>query len=468
MAYRTINPATGLEEQRFESLSDTDLAALLAESHKCYQADWRRRPVAERAAMLKRAASIMRDEKQRLAETMSREMGKLLAHGYGEIMLSAAILDYYADMAPEFLIPRAVPGAPGAMLHPLPLGVLLAVEPWNFPYFQLARVVGPQLMAGNVILAKHASNVPQCALAFEDILRRAGVPAGAYANIFATREQIDFLIDDARVRGVTLTGSEAAGAAVAERAAHNLKKSVLELGGSDPMIVLEDAPFEATVLNALVGKMNNCGQSCVATKRMIVVGEERGRRFLAAMKDGMGSLVAGDPLDPATTLAPVPSQAALEGLLGQIKAATDAGASLALGGHQIDRPGYYLEPTILTDIASDNPAYRQEIFGPVLAFYVVPDEAAAIGLANATPFGLGGSVFTADIERGQGVALAIESGMAFVNGPTWSTPQMPFGGVGNSGYGRELGELGFREFLNWKLVATSPAGSPPPGASAAA
>jgi succinate-semialdehyde dehydrogenase/glutarate-semialdehyde dehydrogenase len=298
------------------------------------------------------------------------------------------------------------------------------------------------------------------------VLRRAGVPAGAYVNIFATTDQVGTIIDDPRIRGVTLTGSEKAGATVAERAARNLKKSVLELGGSDPMIVLEDAPFDTTVLNAMVGRMNNTGQSCVATKRMIVVGEERGRQFLEAMTAAMASLTPGDPLDASTTLGPVSSEGALQGLLKQVEAARTGGATVALGGARIDRPGSYLQATILTDITPDNPVYRQELFGPVLSFYVVSDEAAAIALANDVPFGLGGSVFTADLERGKRVALAIESGMAFVNSPTWSTPQMPFGGVKNSGYGRELSQLGFGEFVNWKLLAVAPAGSPPPGAEA--
>lgn len=467
MAYRTTNPASGVVEKSFDTISDAELAALLDETERCFRTDWPLRPAADRAAILKKAAAIIRDEQNALAAIMTRDMGKLISHGIGELLLSAAILDYYADTAGEFLQPRTLPGAPGATLHPQPLGALLAVEPWNFPFFQLARVAGPQLMVGNVIVAKHASNVPQCALAFEDVLRRAGVPAGAYANLFASTDQVRTIIDDPRIRGVTLTGSEKAGATVAERAARNLKKSVLELGGSDALIVLEDAPFEATVANALVGKMNNMGQSCVATKRMIVVGEERGALFLAAIKAGMTSLRPGDPLDPETTLAPVSSEGALEGLLKQIEMAKAAGATVALGGHRIDRPGSYLAPTILTDINRDNPVYAQEIFGPVLSFYVVADEAAAIALANDVPFGLGGSVFTADLERGERVALALESGMAFVNNPTWSTPQMPFGGIKNSGYGRELSQLGFGEFVNWKLVAVSPAGALPPGADAA-
>ncbi|UYY58065.1 NAD-dependent succinate-semialdehyde dehydrogenase [Sphingomonas sp. S2-65] len=467
MAYRTTNPATGKVEKSFESITDDALAAILDETARCYRDDWPHRAVSERAAILKRAAKIIREEQQVLAETMSRDMGKLVPQAIGELQLSAAILDYYADTAADFLAPKPLPDAPGATLHAQPLGILLAVEPWNFPFFQLARVAGPQLMVGNVVVAKHASNVPACALAFEDVMRRAGVPAGAYANLFVTTDQIGAIIDDPRVRGVTLTGSEKAGASVAERAARNLKKSVLELGGSDPMIVLEDAPVEATVLNAMVGKMNNTGQSCVATKRMIVVGEERGKLFLEAMKAAMGSLKPGDPLDPKTSLGPVSSEGALQGLLKQIEEAKAAGAEIALGGSRIDRTGSYLEPTILANIGKDNPVYSQEIFGPVLSFYVVPDEAAAVALANDVPFGLGGSVFTGDLKRGERVALAIESGMAFVNNPTWSTPQMPFGGIKNSGYGRELSQLGFGEFVNWKLVAVSPPGALPPGADAA-
>jgi succinate-semialdehyde dehydrogenase/glutarate-semialdehyde dehydrogenase len=463
MAYKTTNPATGLVTESFDNISDGALAASLDELERGFRKDWPLRPIAERSRIVARAAQIIRDDMQRLAEIISRDMGKLVSHAVGELTLSAAIMDYYAETAEQFLQPKELPGAPGAKLHALPLGIILAVEPWNFPFFQLARVAGPQLMVGNVIVAKHASNVPQCALAFEDVLRRAGVPEGAYVNVFASTDQVSTIIDDPRVRGVTLTGSEKAGAIVAERAARNLKKSVLELGGSDPLIVLEDAPFEATVLNAMVGKMNNAGQSCVATKRMIVVGKERGEKFLAAMKSAMASLKPGDPLDPSTTLAPVSSEGALKGLLEQIDVARNAGAEIALGGKRIDRPGSFLEPTIITNITPENPVYKQEIFGPVLSFYVVADEAAAIKLANDVPFGLGSSIFTSDLEHGERLALEIESGMTFVNNPTWSTPQMPFGGVKNSGYGRELSQLGFGEFVNWKLVAISKAGALAPG-----
>lgn len=467
MAYQTTNPATGMVEKSFEEISDAELELTLAAAHQCYTDDWRHRPVADRATIIAKAVSLMRAESDRLAALIVREMGKLFDQAAGEVALSADILDYYASRAAEYLTPKEIPEKPGATVHTLPIGVLLAVEPWNFPYYQLARVVGPQLMVGNTLIVKHASSVPQCAEAFADIMRRAGAPDGAYANIFATTDQIGTLIDDDRVRGATVTGSERAGAAVAERAGRNLKKSVMELGGSDPLIILEDAPFEPTVDNVIWGRMNNTGQSCVASKRVIVVGRERGERFLNAIRDHMAALKAGDPMDAATTLGPLSSESAVKGLLKQIEEAKAGGATVALGGRRIDRPGFYLEATILTDIGPDNPIYRQELFGPVLSFYVVDDEQAAIKLANAVPYGLGGSVFTADVARGERVALQIESGMAFVNNPTWTAPELPFGGVKNSGYGRELSDLGFGEFVNHKLIAISAAGTPAPGVSAA-
>jgi succinate-semialdehyde dehydrogenase / glutarate-semialdehyde dehydrogenase len=467
MAYRTTNPATGLVEKTFDDISDAELEAALATAHRCYLEDWRRRAISDRAAIIGKAASLMRTESSQLAALIVREMGKLFEQAIGEVTLAADILDYYAARAEAYLQPKAIAEKPGTKIHTLPIGVLLGVEPWNFPYYQLARVVGPQLMVGNTLIVKHASSVPQCAAAFADIMRRAGAPEGAYTNIYATTDQIGALIDDNRVRGVTVTGSERAGAAVAERAGRNLKKSVMELGGSDPLIILEDAPFEATVDNAIWGRMNNTGQSCVASKRVIVVGRERGNQFLAAIRERMAALRDGDPMEAATTLGPLSSESAVEGLLKQIATAKKAGATVALGGKRIDRPGFYLEATILTDIDPSNPIYLQELFGPVLSFYVVDSEEEAIELANAVPYGLGGSVFTADLARGERIALQIESGMAFVNNPTWTAPELPFGGVKNSGYGRELSELGFGEFVNHKLVAISPVGAPAPGVSAA-
>jgi len=318
-------------------------------------------------------------------------------------------------------------------------------------------------MVGNVLLLKHAESVPQVALAFARLFEEAGAPAGVYTNLFATIEQVGRVIEDPRVRGVTLTGSERAGAAVAERAGRNLKKSVLELGGSDPLIVLEDAPLEWTLDSALAGRMVNTGQCCVGTKRIIVIGKERGAAFLDGFVKRMASLKPGDPADRSTSLAPISSERQLETLLGQIELARKNGATVAVGGKRIDRPGFYLEPTVLTDITENNPIYTQELFGPVACFYVVKDETEAIRLANATPFGLGGSVFTADVDRGHKVATQIETGMVFINQPFRTTAELPFGGVKNSGFGRELSELGFGEFVNKKLVNIAPVGSPPLG-----
>lgn len=315
-------------------------------------------------------------------------------------------------------------------------------------------------MAGNVVIVKHAENVPQCALAFARLFEAAGAPPGSYTNVFASIRQVERLIEDSRVRGVTVTGSERAGSAVAERAGRHLKKSVMELGGSDPFIVLEDAPLEMSMEAAVFGRMFNTGQSCVSSKRIIVIGKERGRVFLNGFVERMAALKVGNPEDPSTTLGPLSSEKAMKILLKQIDVAKSGGARVVLGGRRIDRPGFYIEPTILMDIDRNNPIYTQELFGPVAAYYVVESEDEAIALANATPFGLGASVFSSDMEHGQRVAERIDSGMVFVNQPAWTAPELPFGGVKNSGFGRELSELGFGEFVNRKLINLAPAGSP--------
>jgi succinate-semialdehyde dehydrogenase/glutarate-semialdehyde dehydrogenase len=461
MAYQTINPATGELVRTFPDITDSDLDKVVERAQACFET-WRQRPVAERARIVRAAAAKLRAHTQEYAGYLTAEMGKLIAEARAEVQLSAAILDYYADRAAHYLSPVEIDGMPGNCIETHPLGIILGVEPWNFPYYQLARVAGPQLMVGNVVIIKHAGNVPQSALAFERLFQYVDAPEGIYTNVFANFDQVARLIDDPRVRGATVTGSERAGAAVAERAGRALKKSVMELGGSDPLIVLEDAPLEPTLDNALWGRMNNTGQSCVAAKRVIVIGKARGRQFLDGLVARMGALKLGDPADPATTLGPVSSENAMHGLLHQIDVAKQHGARVALGGSRPERPGFYVEATILTDIDEHNPIYRQELFGPVVSFHVVESEAQAIELANATPFGLGGSVFTADLERGRRVAAQIESGMVFVNHPTWTAPELPFGGIKNSGYGRELSELGFGEFVNRKLVSVTPAGSPPP------
>jgi succinate-semialdehyde dehydrogenase / glutarate-semialdehyde dehydrogenase len=337
--------------------------------------------------------------------------------------------------------------------------VLFGVEPWNFPYYQLARFAAPNLMAGNVVMVKHAACVPQCALAFEKLWREAGAPAGAYTNLLISYDQVNRVIDDPRVKGVALTGSVEAGKVVAGRAGQNLKKSTMELGGSDAFIVLEDADLDKTVEWAVWGKMNNTGQCCVAAKRFIVV-EELADRFLNKFQTALAALEPGDPMDPATTLGPLSTEAALVKLLDQVTRAVANGATLVMGGARIDRPGAFMQPTILSDIKPGNPAYREEFFGPVALFFRVTNEDEAVALANDSEFGLGGSVFTKDVSRGKLVASRVDTGMMFINHPTWTTPDLPFGGIKNSGYGRELSSMGIQEFVNKKLVRVSSIDAP--------
>jgi succinate-semialdehyde dehydrogenase/glutarate-semialdehyde dehydrogenase len=460
MTFATVNPATGELVETFPGIGDLELFDALTTAESCYRGDWSLRSTQDRAQVVTSAAAHMRANIQEYAAICSLEMGKPITQSYWEVGLSADILDYYAKNAAAFLEPQPIREVQDAVVKTVPIGVILAVEPWNYPYFQAARVIGPQLMVGNVVMLKHAPNVPQCALALVRALEAGGAPAGAYTNLFASNEQVAALIDDPRVRGVTLTGSEAAGAAIAGRAGKALKKSVMELGGSDPFIVLEDAPLEPTLDNAVFGRLFNAGQSCVASKRFIVVGRDRGAAFLDGFVARMGAVATGDPQDPQTVLGPVSSERALTGLLHQIETARAAGARVALGGRRLDKPGFYLQPTVITDIDRQNPLFVQETFGPVASVYVVDTEDEAVDLANATPFGLGGSVFGADLDRARRVADRIESGMVFINQPASALPEMPFGGVKNSGYGRELSELGFGEFTNRKLINAFPAGSP--------
>ncbi len=453
MAYQSTNPYNGKVIKTFDEIDDTQLEAKLKAAQDCYEQVWRRKGFAERKAVLSRAAAIMRERTQEFAELITVEMGKLIAQSQGEVKLSAAILDCYAEHAESFLAPQKLSTAKGdAVVESSPIGVLFGVEPWNFPYYQIVRFAAPNLMAGNVVMVKHASNVPQCALAFERLLEEAGAPAGAYTNLFISKDQVTRVIDDDRIRAVALTGSEGAGAVVAERAGKNLKKSTLELGGSDAFIVLADADLDKAVKHAVNGRMGNSGQACTASKRFIVV-EALADRFLQKFQTAMQAFEPGDPLDSKTTLAPLSSAQALKTLLGQVDEAVAHGARVLMGGKRIEgQSGEFMQPTVLTDIQADNPTYQQEFFGPVALFFRVPDEAAAVALANDSPFGLGGSVFTQDVERGKRVARQIDTGMVFINSAAVSTPDLPFGGVKNSGYGRELSGAGIQEFVNKKLI----------------
>ena len=402
----------------------------------------------------------MRDQKQYLAKLITMEMGKLISQAEGEVTLSADILDYYADNGAKFLADKPLaPEFGQAFIRYSPIGVLLGVEPWNFPFYQVARFAAPNIMVGNTILVKHASIVPQCAIAIEDLFKEAGAPKGIYTNLLISGKRASMLVSDKRIKGVSLTGSEAAGASLASEAGKNLKKSVLELGGSDAFIILEDADIDKAVEWAVVGRINNNGECCVAAKRFIAI-ESVADEFITKFKDKMANLIVGDPMDAATQLGPLSSEEAAVALADQVQRSVDAGATVLLGGKRPIGPGAFMEPTFLTDLHPGIPAYYEELFGPVASFYRVKDDQAAIDLANDSPFGLGGSVFTQDIERGKLIADQIDTGMVFINHPTWTQADLPFGGTKGSGYGRELSELGIDEFVNKKLIRVSELNDP--------
>lgn len=452
MSFRTTNPTTGEVVQEFPFQTDEALAAALAIADRRYQDDWRHRPVAARAQIVARAAQILREKRDEYQQLLTLEMGKVTRFGYFEVDLTADILEYYAKNAETFLAPQTLPDVPDATVTAEPIGVILAIEPWNFPYYQLVRVAAPQIVAGNVVMMKQAENVPQCALAFARLFEEAGAPEGVYTNLFCSVEQVGRLIDDFRVRGVTLTGSERAGASVGERAGRNLKKAILELGSSDPALILEGASLPHAIDQVVMGRTYNSGQGCVNIKRVIVVGKARADAMLTELKKRFAAIKVGDPTDPDTQIGPLVSERALDGLLKQIADAEAAGARIVHGGKRVNRQGFFLEPTIITDISPDNPLFQQEAFGPVLSFYVVDTEEEAIRLANATKFGLSGYVFDDDAAHARDVAAQIDSGMVYINSCFMDAAETPFGGVKNSGFGRELSELGIGEFINRKLI----------------
>ncbi len=459
MSYQSVNPYTGKLVKSFDEHTDPQLETAITTAATCFET-WRNLSFAERAVITSKAAALLRERAEEFARPMTLEMGKLFAESLGEVMLSADILDYYAKHAERFLAPEHLkPESGEAVIESSPLGVLFGVQPWNFPYYQLARFAGPNLMAGNVVMVKHSGTVPQCAIAFEQLWLEAGAPQGAYTNLLISHDQVLAVIDDPRIQGVALTGGVAAARGVAERAGKNVKKTTMELGGSDAFIVLEDADLDKTLTWAMWAKMNNMGQCCIAAKRFIIV-EALADRFLAKFKAALEALTPGDPMDKSTTLGPLSTEAALVQLVKQVDEAVAHGATLVLGGKRVDRPGAFMQPTILTDISPDNPAYREEFFGPVALFFRVKDEDAAIALANDSDYGLGGSVFTRDIERGKRVASRIDTGMVFVNHPTWTSSDLPFGGIKNSGYGRELSSHGIQEFVNKKLVRVAAIDAP--------
>ena len=450
--YASINPFTEELVKSFPLHTDEQLEAALTQAHAAYQSSWSRGPIDTRLAVLTRMAELLEQRVDVFATAMATEMGKPLAQGQGEVKLCIGIARYYADNAKAMLAPVPYPIARGeAVVEHYPVGVLVAIEPWNFPLYQLIRVVAPAIAVGNPVLLKHAENVPQCAELFEALVRDAGAPEGVLRNLFITKEQVAVLIGDDRVQGVALTGSERAGSAVAARAAEMLKKSTLELGGSDVFVVLDDADVAKAAKVGAGARLSNAGQVCTAAKRFILHAKVADA-FLAAFTSHMGAATMGDPLDAATTLGPLSSKGARENLARQVDAAVANGATVVIGGKAAERRGFFYEPTILTGVTPANPMFYEEFFGPVAQVFVADDDDAIIALANDSRFGLGGSIFTGDIARGKAMAARIETGMVFINSSSTSQPQLPFGGIKRSGYGRELGDLGIMEFVNKKLM----------------
>ena len=456
---KTVNPATNKLVKEFDVMSHDKIDEILAQADSAFQ-QWKKTSFALRAELLHKVATIMRERKEELGKLCTIEMGKLLQEGIGEVELCANIFDYYADNGAKFLADKPLETAIGtAFLSYAPIGVLLSVQPWNFPFYQITRSAAPNIMAGNTMVLKHASNVPQCAAIMEDIFAEAGAPKGVYTNLFVTGSHVSKLVGDVRIKGVSLTGSELAGSSFAAEAGKFVKKSTLELGGSDAFVVLEDADLDLAVKTAALGRLWNAGQVCVSPKRIIVL-ETVAAEFIAKAKAIYQDIIVGDPLDAATQLAPLSSEKAVQDVIQQVKVAVKDGATLVYGGKRLDRPGAFMEPTILTDIKPGMSAYSEEIFGPVLCIYAVKDQEEAIRLANDTVFGLGGTVFGTDTAKAVAVARQIDTGMVYINHTTGIAPELPFGGTKNSGYGREQSPAGIYEFVNEKLIRVTTADAP--------
>jgi succinate-semialdehyde dehydrogenase/glutarate-semialdehyde dehydrogenase len=452
--YAVVNPATGEKVKEYEEISDADLDAAIARADAAYRSWSSSTTVTERAGMIRRVGELHGERREKLAEIIVREVGKPVEQALGEVDFSAQIYAYYADNAEELMAdePITLLGGEGtAMVRRSAFGVLLGIMPWNFPYYQVARFAAPNLVIGNPILLKHAPQCPESAAAMQQIFDDAGFPEGAYENIYASNEQIEAVIADPRVHGVSVTGSERAGAAVAEIAGRNLKKVVLELGGSDPFILLGSDDLEATAQAAAEARLDNAGQSCNAAKRFIVV-DELYDEFLEKFKAALTASAPGDPASEDTAVGPLSSETAADRLEDQVKRAVGAGAEVVAGGN---REGNFFEPTILTGIEPGAEASQEEFFGPVAQVYRVGSEDEAVELANQTPFGLGSYLMTTDAEQAERVADRIEAGMVYVNLVGADSPELPFGGFKRSGFGRELGRYGADEFVNKKLIRSA-------------
>jgi succinate-semialdehyde dehydrogenase / glutarate-semialdehyde dehydrogenase len=447
-AYQVTDPATGEVAETFEPATDAEVEAALAAASSAFP-EWSARSVDERVAVTRRVAALFAERADDLARLAEREMGKAVGEGVGEVEFSGDIFGYYADNGPGLIEPRTVPGNETARVEYRAIGTILGVMPWNYPYYQVARFAAPNFVVGNTVILKHAENCPLSALAIADILRDAGVPEGVYVNLFATHEQVASMIADPRVHGVSLTGSERAGAAVAAEAGRNLKKVVLELGGSDPYIVLDSPDVDAAAQTAWEVRMENVGQACNSNKRMIVM-DDIYDDFVAGLTRRAAEM---EPRLPgvADGYSPMVSRKAAEGLLGQVQDAVDKGATVHAGGTLMDGPGAYFAPTVLTGVTPEMRAYHEELFGPVAVVYRVTDDEDAVALANAVDYGLGGSVWSTDEDRAVAVAARLDVGMTNVNAPAAEAADMPFGGTKRSGFGRELGPLGIEEFVNKRL-----------------
>jgi succinate-semialdehyde dehydrogenase/glutarate-semialdehyde dehydrogenase len=451
MPFATTNPSTGKTEKEFPTMTPAEVDALLDRAVAAFD-EYRHTTYAERSRHLITAAELLEGEVPDIARILTTEMGKTFAAAKAEVSKCAVALRWFADNAERLLTDEDIPTkATKSYVHYQPIGPVLAVMPWNFPMWQVIRFAAPALMVGNVGLLKHASNVPQTALALEDLFRRAGLPQGVFTNLFVESKDVADLINDPRVKAVTITGSERAGMSVGAAAGHALKKSVLELGGSDPFVVLPSADLDACVRTAVTARVQNNGQSCIAAKRFIVH-DQIADDFLTRFTDAMDALVVGDPFEPATDVGPIVTETQRDELVGQVEAARAQGAHVHAAPNVPSGDGWYFPPTVISGVTVDMPVAQEEIFGPVALVLRVPDLDAAIAAANATPFGLGSSVWTNEPDETARCIEEIEAGSVFVNAMVASTPELPFGGVKKSGIGRELSELGLKEFTNQKTV----------------
>jgi acyl-CoA reductase-like NAD-dependent aldehyde dehydrogenase len=456
MAMQSINPATEEVLGSFDEHSEKEVNDALDLGVETYRG-WRKEPFGRRAELMVEAAKQLRRDADRLARLITLEMGKPLAQSKAEVEKCAWCCEYFAENAETFLadIPKPSSATESYVAFD-PLGPVLAIMPWNFPLWQVFRFAAPALMAGNVGILKHASNVPQCALAIEEVFTKAGFPRGAFQTLLIPGRRAQALVDDPRIAAVTLTGSEEAGMRVAEASGRALKPTVLELGGSDPYIVLDDADVEAAARVAVDARFQNAGQSCIAAKRFIVV-DSVAEEFQERFRNSIEELVIGDPSDGATRIGPLAKGDLVDALEEQVRQSVQAGARIVTGGQRLDRPGYFYAPTLITDVTDGMEVFTEETFGPAAAVIGARDAEHAVSLANQSRFGLGASVWTRDLRRGKELARSIESGSVFINGMVASDPRLPFGGVKHSGYGRELADFGIREFVNIKTIWVGPA-----------